>query len=315
MTAPFTLRQLELFVAVAEELHFTRAAERLFMSQPPLTRQIRSLEESLQVELFERDTRTVNLTPAGQALLREARRTLGAAEIAYNETMRASLHDTTSLTIGSVESVVENLLPLVMAEFCQAHPHISVEIEEGHTRKLERELAAGKIDCAILRPPIESDGLDVTLLYTERLVAVVPESFPTAPDEPLDLADLSDQPFVYYAGGLGTAVAIATNQACLAAGFVPKPGGSGSSTAMVFGLIAAGRGVTLVPESYQLTRPLGVRMHRLSDTQPLCGVAFAQRPEHAQSALCLELLEITERVVKEIPEAIGAAEIAQPGGR
>src|SRR3712207_3664921 len=146
-----TLHQLRLFVAVAEELHFRRAAERLHMSQPPLTRQIRALETDLGVQLFARSSRSVVLTPAGAALLREARRVISAAEGAVLATRRAALEGVDTVVVGCVESAAVNLMPAVLSVFCERYPHVSVEVRQLHTREQERALAAREIDCGILR--------------------------------------------------------------------------------------------------------------------------------------------------------------------
>lgn len=280
MDEAFNLHQLRLFVAVAEELHFRRAAERLHMSQPPLTRQIRSLEAALGVQLLERNSRTVALTPAGSALLRESRRVISAAEDAVNATRRAAREGVDSIVVGCVESAEANLLPAVLSMFCEAYPHISVEVRQLHTRQQEQALAARDIDCGILRPPTSDDSLTVSLLYTETIVAAVPAAFPWE-QSTIPLSSLRDEDFVVHAEELGAGVSTALMQTCIAAGFVPRITRTALSTSMLLGIIAAGRGVSLLPAPFLLTTPFGVRFLPIADAAPVCGVALAVRKDDA----------------------------------
>jgi DNA-binding transcriptional LysR family regulator len=305
MAEDFNLHKLHIFVTLAEELHFTRSAEKLFMSQPALTRQIRALEDSIGVRLFERGTRSVALTRPGEVLLREARRVLDAAEVALAATLRAANSDRESLALGCVESSTENLLPRVMTKFCEVRPYVSVEVHQGHTRELERALLTGAIDCAIVRPPVASPDLEVRLLYTEPLVAVVPEAFEIT-DSVIDVEKLRDARFIIHSEELGTSISAAISQVCITAGFVPNIAETATSTAMVLGLVAAGKGVALLPKSYTLTRPFGVRMVNLRDTRSVCGVAVAWRPGSERDPVLKDLLRTIREAAPGIPDTNAA---------
>jgi len=305
MAEEFNLHKLHIFVTVAEELHFTRSAEKLFMSQPALTRQIRALEESIGVRLFERGTRSVALTRPGEVLFREARRVLDAAGVALAATLRAANTSGDALALGCVESSTENLLPRVMTTFCQVRPETSVEVHQGHTRELERALLTGAVDCAIVRPPVASQDLEVRLLYTEPLVAVVPESFPIT-GSAVDLEKLRDTPFIIHSEELGTSVSAAITQVCISAGFVPNIAETATSTAMVLGLVAAGKGVALLPKSYSLTRPFGVRMVNLRDTRSVVGVAVAWRPGSERDPVLRDMIRMIRAAAPDVPDTSAA---------
>lgn len=305
MIGDFNLHKLHIFVTVAEELHFTRSAEKLFMSQPALTRQIRALEEGIGVRLFERGTRSVSLTRPGEILYREARRVLDAADVALAATLRAAATGRDSLVLGCVESSTENLLPRVMTKFCEVRPHVSVEVHQAHTRELERALLTGSIDSAIVRPPLASKDLAIELLYTEPLVAVVPEQYEIA-DEVIDVEKLRDAHFVIHSEELGTSIPAGVSQVCISAGFVPNITDVATSTAMVLGLVAAGKGVALLPKSYTLTRPFGVRMLSLRDNRSVCGVAVAWRPGSDRDPVLKDLLATIRETASGIPDTTPA---------
>jgi DNA-binding transcriptional LysR family regulator len=299
------LRMLRMFVVVAEELHFTQSAKRLFMSQPALTRRVRSLEQSLGVQLFSRDTRSVTLTSAGKVLLREAKRVLDAAEVAVSATLRASEGGDRSLSLGCVESAAENLVPRVMTAFCKSHSRVSVDVLQMHTRELERALLCGTIDCAILRPPLASTELEAHLLYTEPMIAAVPESFEVEGPS-VGLEKLRDARFIIHSEELGTSVSLAISQICISAGFVPNIAESATSTIMVLGMVAAGMGVALLPKSYTLTSPFGVRMLSIEDSQSVCGMAVAHRRGTESDSLLADLLLMIERAAPGVPDTTPA---------
>lgn len=298
MTVRFNLHQLELFVAVAEELHFTKAAERMHISQPPLTRQIRTLEGSLGFELFVRSSRKVELTRAGQAFYVEARRVLEAAERAAAVAMQAARADVGTVVIGAVESAVVDLLPVVLAEFARRFPFTQVQVRVLHTREQEHGLAERELLFGILRPPTQSSDLKLQLIYGDRLVAAVPEDFPWDPDRGFE--QLADSKFISYAHAMGEGVQSAALQICIAHGFVPLIEQEVSSTAMLMGLIGEGKGVTLLPKPYTLTQQNGVSFYGISRPDQVSGVAMAWRAGQEDDPLVLALREITAHAALEL---------------
>jgi DNA-binding transcriptional LysR family regulator len=192
-----------------------------------------------------------------------------------------------------------------MTKFCEVRPLASVEVHQAHTRELERALLTGSIDCAILRPPLASQDLDVQLLYTEPLVAVVPEEYEIT-DSVIDMEKLRGARFITHSEELGTCITAAASQVCVTAGFVPNIAEIATSTAMVLGLVAAGKGVALLPKSYTLTRPYGVRMVNLRDDRSVCGVAVAWRPGSDRDPVLKDLLATIRESASGIPDTTPA---------
>ncbi|MGI5489946.1 LysR substrate-binding domain-containing protein [Microtetraspora malaysiensis] len=283
MSKDFSLQQLRLFVAVAEELHFRRAAERVHLSQPPLTRQVRALEDSLGVTLLERTSRRVNLTPAGVVFLEEARRVLSAVDQARRAAVRAETGQLGSIIVGFIESAALDLLPQVLPRFRDQFTDLDLELREMHTSEQCRQLHERRIDVGILRPPVDEAGLEVTVLHANPLVAVLPEDHPLA-SGPVALADLAGEAFVMYSRRLGEGIYSAILQSCLAVGFTPRVRHEATSTPMLMSLVAAREGVALVPEQFAFTRRIGVRFAPVDDAAAMSSVAIAWRTGDSQPA-------------------------------
>src|SRR5579871_4301881 len=175
------LRQLRYFVAVAEELHFRRAAERLHISQPPLSQQIRALEDELGFALLIRTRRRVELTAAGAAFLRDARTLLGELEGAVATARRIDAGHTGRLRINFVGSALFSIVPGIVERFRRSRPGVELELHERATVDQLRAVRAGLADVGLVRPPIEHDGeLDVRTVLRERTVAALPAGHPLA---------------------------------------------------------------------------------------------------------------------------------------
>ena len=239
------LRQLESFVAVAEEAHFTRAASRLHVAQPALSQQIRAFERELGVELFERTSRSVRLTPAGTALLPQARRALAAADDARRAAVEQSLEPAGPVRLGVTPTTGAHLLPARLAAFARAHPRVELLLREGGALALEEELASGRIDLAVITLPPHHDGLQTATLLSEELLLAVAPDHPLAARSEVALEELAAEPFVLYREGYGLRDAVLS--ACRLAGFTPRVALDGGETETVLRLCAAGLGVTLVP--------------------------------------------------------------------
>ncbi|ATO17420.1 LysR family transcriptional regulator [Micromonospora sp. WMMA2032] len=239
-------RELRYFVAVAEELHFGRAARRLGIAQPPLSRAIRQLERRLGVTLLDRDHRAVALTPAGAVLLREGRAALDAVAAADRRTRRAAADGGPGLVLATKAGASHELLPKLLDAYAAEPDAVAVEVLLCGIGEQERLLRDGRADVALLHLPFDSTaGLDTEALVTEQQVAVVPAGHPVAGRTQLRLADveaLPDLPLPRWPQRDGT--------------YPEGPGPQVREHAQLFQLIALGRAAAVLPESCRpLLRP------------------------------------------------------------
>lgn len=195
----FTFDQLTGFVAVAEELHFGRAAERLNMTQPPLSRQIQKLEKTVGAELLERDNRRVELTPAGSAFLDEARRLIALAERAPVTARRIASGRSGHLRIGFTAASGFSILGPLLEEIATIIPDVDIDLQELVTGEQIMGLQTGELDLGLARPPFDSEIFDSHLLYREAMVLAVPSGHPLAElDREITDEDLKDEPLIMH---------------------------------------------------------------------------------------------------------------------
>jgi DNA-binding transcriptional LysR family regulator len=243
------LRQLRYFVAVAEELHFRRAAERLHISQPPLSQQIRALEDELGFALLARTRRRVQLTPAGEAFLRDARALLGELEGAVAGARRIDAGQTGRLRVSFVGSALLSIVPGTVERFRQDRPGVELELRERATVDQLRAVRAGIADVGLVRPPIDDDGeLAVRTVLRERTVAALPAGHRLAALRRVPLRRLAAEPLVLFprdqAPGFHDLLISALGGAPQVIQYAPE-------MLTIIGLVAAGTGVSLVPASVQ----------------------------------------------------------------
>lgn len=287
------LRQLRYFVTVARTRHFGRAAEELHIAQSPLSQAIRQLESHLGTPLFERTTRRVDLTAAGEALLPEAVRILESVSAARDQVSRVAAGDLGALRIGATGLATYRHVPDLVRRLSAALPGLALSFRtEMLTPDLEAALTDHRIDLAVLRPPVRDEGLRTHVLARERLVLAVPAAVPTTGDA-VDLADLADADFVVYAAP-GSVVGAAADRACRAAGFVPRHTHEAGQTSTVLALVAAGLGVALLPESVLAVTVEGVRYRPLAGTEVTTDVALAWRADDPSPALARTLAVLLE---------------------
>lgn len=252
------LRHLRYFVAVAEELHFGRAAARLHMAQPPLSHAIRRLETIAGTPLFERTSRSVRLTAAGEALLVRARRLLTQAEESLDEAARIGRGQAGTADIGFVSSAIALGVPERIQAFRERYPGVSTRLHEGFTAQIVGLLARGEIDLGIVRDAEPVQGLESIVLAREPYVAVLPREHVHAGRRGLRAAALRDEPFVLYPRAAGV-LALERNLApCREAGYEPRVVQEATNWLTAFHLVSAGVGVTIAPASAAAIRPAGV---------------------------------------------------------
>lgn len=246
------LRHLRYFVAVAEESHFGRAAALLHIAQPPLSQQIKQLEQELGVRLLNRTTRHVELTPAGARFLERARNILAETEAATEEVRRVASGEVGRVSIGFVGTATYAVLPRLAQLLKTELPDLQVDL---HGEILTPELVAGlrdhTLDLAILRPPVGDADISVSTLRRERLVAVLSRRHPLAGRDEVALADLRDETFISYPSHHRSVMYPTLLDACRAAGFKPRQIQEVSETSTLVVFVAGGLGVALVPESVQ----------------------------------------------------------------
>jgi DNA-binding transcriptional LysR family regulator len=243
------LRHLRYFRAVAEELHFGRAAERLHIAQPPLSQQIRQLEAELGVTLLVRSTRKVELTPAGEAYLKRAVEILRAVDDAAEQAQRIADGAEGRLAIGCVGSATYSLLPQLVRALSEALPGVDVSVRGEMLAPAQiTALLAGEIDLALLRPPVEPSGVVLETLRRDRLLVALPDAHPLAARDELRITDLREQQFVTHAGHGRSVMSSLVAAISADAGFVPRVRHEVEETSTLVTLVAAGLGVAVVPE-------------------------------------------------------------------
>jgi DNA-binding transcriptional LysR family regulator len=262
------------FTTVAEELHYGRAAERLHITQPALSRQIRDLERVLGITLFDRTSRRVVLSRAGQAVLGQARRALAESDRAVRLARLAAHGDWGELAIAVLPAVALALLPAIIRAYRDAHPAIGVTISESFDDEQLAALTAGRIDAGFLRAAAAPPGLCLETLLTEPVLAGLPAGHQLARHNRIALSELAGEPFVFFPRHRSVLAYDEFIASCRAAGFSPAIVQEASGISAL-GLVAAGLGVTVVAASYQALSLDGVRFVPVIGHQLTLQVAWA----------------------------------------
>jgi DNA-binding transcriptional LysR family regulator len=250
MNGEIELRHLRYFVAVAEELHFGRAAQRLHLAQPPLSQQIRKLEEILGYPLFDRTSRSVSLTAAGAVFLERTQRTLRNVQRDIEETRSIGRGEVGSLHVGFVGSAMLTILPAIFREYREAYPSVRLHLHESFTARVLDGLQNGTLDAGLLRDADPGDligGLFATTIYSEPFVAVLSARHPCAGQKSISPAVLRDEPFVYYPRSAGAHAFEKPLSLCEEHGFRPQIVQEASNWLTILRLIGAGLGVSIAP--------------------------------------------------------------------
>jgi len=256
-------RQLQLFVTVAEELHFGRAAARVHMAQPPFSQQIRKLEDELGVKLLARTSRRVALTPAGAQLLEDARVLLAKRAEAVTSVQRVAEGELGSLRIGFGASSAIGILPELIRHFREAHPQIVLHMDDRESLDIGHALVRSELDVAIVRGPFAYAGVETEPLLRERFVLAMPEAHPLARRQRLALAQLANEPFVLFPRDTSPGLHDTIVSICIKAGFSPAVVHEACSWPAVISLVKAGLGITIAPSSAQAVLPGGVVFRNL----------------------------------------------------
>ena len=272
----YTFQQLRCFVAVAEEKSFRKAAERLHMTQPPLTRQVSALERNLETQLLERSSRTVRLTNAGRTFFQSARQMLTMAERSRLEALEAAAAPLGNISFGFLESVALDLLPEILPRIDAEFPNITLLLREMHTAEQVQRMVARELDIGIMRPPMKESGLKILPLRSDNLIAVLPENHRLT-SNPISISDLADEPFAHYSSDRGEGIQNATKLTCMAAGFSPNILHEVTSTPALMNAVASLGCVSLLPAPFIKTQQAGVRFVELNAPTVQSPVAMVWR--------------------------------------
>ena len=295
------LRHLRYFIAVAEELHFTRAAERLHIGQPPLSQAIQALEGDVGALLLERSKRRVRLTEAGRLFLDDARQILLLAEQAGETARRAQRGETGELRIGYTDSMpLKPMFATVINRYRAAYPAVHLTLHEMPTLPQLKAIDERALDLGFVRPvdvPVP-DTVVMSGLRDEPLVAVLPAALPLARCGTVALADLAELPFVMYPQSAGTAIYHQVTRLCREAGFVPRIEHEAREASTLIGLVAAGCGVSILPGAFERIHVDGVVYRRLAEPAARAAMLLARRAGE-RSALVDAFVQIATLAARE----------------
>ena len=279
------LRHLRYFIAVAEELHFGRAAERLCIAQPPLSQQIQQLEREIGFSLFNRTQRRVELTAAGSLFLDEARGALAGLDKAAAAGRRMARGEVGWLGIGFVGTATYEALPVVLAAYRERYPDVELVLRELVSARQSEALRDKRIHVGLSRPALSDDGLISEPLIREPLLAAVPLGHALTGRSEIALAELANEPFILFPRHPKPGYADFVHRVCGTAGFSPNVVQESTEIHTAIGLVAAGLGVTLVPASVRTARREGVEFVHLGVDPPMSELCLSYRREDTTPVL------------------------------
>ncbi|BAC90927.1 LysR family transcriptional regulator [Gloeobacter violaceus] len=276
---------LRYFVAVAEELHFGRAAQRLHITQPALSKQIRSLEAELGLQLFSRTQRRVQLTRAGLVFLEQARQLLHQADAALQLARRTARGETGQLSLGFTASALQSVLPRIVRVFRERYPAVELSMTELCTEDQVEALLGHRVDVAFLHPPMRSPAVQLQPLGEENFVAVFAEDHPLLACGRISLRALADEAFIIHPRQEGPVLYDQFFELCARMGFRPKVVREVTTHQNRIGLVAAGMGITFLPESLQGQAGAGVACRPLADAAARLVLAAAWHQDNTSPIL------------------------------
>ncbi|HEY9696211.1 MAG TPA: LysR substrate-binding domain-containing protein [Trichocoleus sp.] len=291
MNPMIELRHLRYFIAVAEELHFGRAAERLHMAQPPLSQQIRQFEAELGFQLFYRTKRSVQLTEAGETFLLEARKLLRQLDQAVQTGRQVSRGEKGQLAIGFVSSAAYNVLPGILQSARTYLPEVKLELHELTTDQQLQWLSESRIDVGFIRPPIDDSFLQTMTILEEPLVVALPENHSLIHQSCISLLSISSAPFILFPRLLAPGLYDQIISLCQQSGFSPNVVQEAIQMQTIISLVAAEIGIAIVPISLQNLQRTGVVYRSLIEPTPKAQIAIVWRKDD-RSAVIQRFLEV-----------------------
>ncbi|HEY1659842.1 MAG TPA: LysR substrate-binding domain-containing protein [Candidatus Sulfotelmatobacter sp.] len=287
--------ELHAFVVLAGELHFRKASERLFLSQPALSKKIQRLEEKLKGALFVRSRRRVALTDAGKSFLPKAAKLLQDAEDALCETQAVIEGRVGTLRVGFVIASVSEILPRTILRFRKLYPEIELQLRETHSPLQVSSLIEGRLDAGILRMPITNRKLVSVPLFSEHLVLATPADVPYRPKDGINR--FRNSGFIFVSPSVSETFHDRVLSLCLRAGFTPRVVQEANEILTILHFVRAGVGVSLVPRSALRLKVPGVRFHELGWKEPLWRIGIAWNRTSDKLPLISCLVKVVQAVV------------------
>ncbi|MGI5129801.1 LysR family transcriptional regulator [Pseudonocardia sp. CA-107938] len=266
---------LDCFIALAEELHFHRAAERCHMSQPAMSQQIRKLEHELDVRLAHRTKRVVSLTPAGEVFLTEARKTVRQMELAAELAQRTDRGEIGQLTVGVTAPALFVVFPEIARRFRQLLPHVGLVVRELTTAEQERSLMRGDIDVGIIHPPLDEAALHSEQIGRVAYQLAIPQDHRLARRESVTLADLEGEPIVIFPRQIAPQIYDTVLALCQDAGFTAKIAMEAFPAQSIIALVASGVGMGFIASETQRLARTGVVYRPITGPAPHLSVGVA----------------------------------------
>lgn len=276
---------MQAFVCVADELHFGRAATKLFTSQPALSRMIHGLEDSVGLALLTRTTRKVQLTAAGEAFAAECRLALGHLELAMAAARNAAQGKQARLRMAYIDFAIDGRVPQFLRAFRTQMPGVSVDLQYMPTTAQHVALMNGSIDVGFMTGEFNAQNIRNVLVDQHEFVALLPEGHPLAARDSLWLTELAREPFVIGSEDTFSSFRTMAFEICRSAGFFPNVVQEASSASGIFGLVAAGSGVSIYSGSARNTRRSGIIVKPLLDVQRKIPIFAASRTDQTSAAL------------------------------
>ena len=280
MSQLLELRHLRYFVAVAEELHFSRAAKRLHIAQPPLSQQIRNLERHIGHPLFARNSRTVTLTQAGETLLERSRYLLRRLEDDLETVRRVGRGEIGTLTVGFIGSAMLTVLPALIGSYRKRFTKVDLRLRELTTSSLVEAIRQGAVDLGFLRDAGPTEGLVVEKVLAERFVVAVAKKHPLASRQKISLVELKGEPLILFARELGPLAWDKTIALCETSGIRPTIVQDAPEWLTVLRLVSSGLGFSIAPACVATIQTPGVICRELTKCPISTNIELARRNDH-----------------------------------
>ncbi|PKA45071.1 LysR family transcriptional regulator (plasmid) [Rhizobium sullae] len=276
---------MQSFVAVAEELHFGRAAARLHISQPPLTKQIQQLEQFMGVRLLERTKRKVELTPAGRVFLDEARAVLHQTEQAVELARKADRGETGHLAVGFIDAAIYSVVPSVVRRFTERYPEVELSLTDLRIPNQVRAVVERQLDIGFIHPPVVHKALKVESILVEPLIVALPETHRLASEAEVPLADLASEALIQFPRSINPSLYDEIIGLCRSSGFSPRIVREATPKQTIIGLVSVGLGVSLLPACLQNLRRSGVVYRPIQGRSLSIDTSIIYRREQPSSVL------------------------------